>query len=206
MLKSVLKAAVPFATALASVGLAWIWIEGGKLWIIALIIPILVVIFCATAFEIGEQLLPSSPNFARQLMELNRLSYWVVAAVGAALVVWLGIEIGGGDLEDPYKSLIGAIGAGSTAFVTAMFASMSDEKADETLGERIQATFQKHYVRPNTVVPSGTTVHRFKPGSQGERLVYASRVGDITGWDHSARKKRTEVLAIELKSGNSDPP
>ncbi len=103
-----------------------------------------------------------------------------------------------GDLQGADKEIIiGTVGTAAAAFVTAMFAAISDEKGDATLAERIKAAFHSRYLRPgSTPTPPGLEVHRFAPGSSGERYVHASQYGDIVGWDRSARTKRAGVEVV----------
>lgn len=206
MIKTFVKAVAPLLTAVASSGLVWCLLRGPKFWIPTVVASVLVIMFCSTAFNFGEMSLPEHPTGALTLMELERGTYWVVGAVGAALVIRVGLLFPG-DLKGADKELIGALSAGATAFVTAMFASVSDEKADATLADRIKSAFQSRYLRPGkTPDPAGLKVHWFAAGSAGERYVHAGQYLDIKGWDRAARKKRAAGIATELKNGTSDPP
>jgi hypothetical protein len=79
-----------------------------------------------------------------------------------------------------------------TAFITAMFAASSNDKADDTLGELVKAEFQSRYIRPD--MPTTKKVVRFEAGSDGESAVHSAYIEDLTGWGHAARVKRTKVL------------
>lgn len=204
MIKTVWKALIPLLTAVASAGLAWCLLQDPGVWISALAIALALVALFSTAFDLGERSLPADPVRALQLMELHRASLWVTGAIGAALVIRVGLLFPA-DLKGADKELIGALSTGAIAFVTAMFASVSDDKADAALADRIRSAFQARYLRPGMVpTPADLTVHRFEPGSRGERLIHASRFEDVAGWDRKSRVKRAAGVAAELAgTGNT---
>ena len=198
MLKTLVKSLVPLATALASAGLAWLMLKQTEVAIATIVVGMVVVVGTASAYEIGESSLPRHPVQALNLMEAERVSYWIISAVGAALVIRIGLLFSDDGLKGADKELIGVVGAGATAFVTSMFAAWSDDKADASLAERIRSSFQSRYVRPDSEVPEGLAVHRFPPGSPGERFVHSSRYQGISGWQRADRRARAKGIKEEL--------
>ena len=181
MTKTFVKALLPLFTAFTSAGLAWCLLQETRVWVPVGVVAIFLFGFFASAFELGEQSLPAHPVRALWLMEWQRGAYWVMATMGAALVIRVGLLFPA-DLQGPEKELVGALSAGAVAFITAMFASVADDKVEETLADRIRTAFQSRYLRPGMVsLLSGLTVHRFRPATRGERLVHAARYEDISG-------------------------
>jgi hypothetical protein len=199
MVKTLVKSLVPLATALVSAGLAWLMLKQSGVAIATIVLGLLVIVGTASAYEFGESSLPEHPVQALNLMETQRVSYWIISAVGAALVIRVGLLFSDEGLKGADKELIGVVGAGATAFVTAMFAAWSDDKADASLAEKIRSSFQSRYVRPDTEVPEGLSVHRFPPGSPGERFVHSSRYQGISGWKRADRRARAKGIKDELE-------
>lgn len=207
--RSTVKAIAPLATAAAAAVVAWALLKGPVVWVPVSIVLGLVTMFTAAAFEIGEGTLPKDPERGLKLMELHKLTYWVISVLGAALVVRVGLLFPD-DLKGDTKALIATISAGATAFVTASFASISGDKADETLAKQFQAAFRRRFVfeASDTDRADGTAYFSEDHPDRvlAEQYVFAERYEGISGWDRENRMRRAEGLAEILKTHPSSPP
>ena len=91
MVKTLFKSLVPLATALVSACLAWLMLKQSGVAIATIVLGLFVIVGTASAYEFGESSLPEHPVQALNLMETQRVSYWIISAVGAALVIRVGL-------------------------------------------------------------------------------------------------------------------
>jgi hypothetical protein len=185
-------------------GVAWCWFNNWE-WV-SIAAPFGLAFVGIVLGDIGTQFLPRRPVAAVRLMEWRILVPAAVSTAAAAAVIIATVELTLPDDPGPSaetKELVGALGVAITGFLTASFISWAGDEKDSRIADWIRSTFQKHYKRTSV---AGERVHRFKPQSRGELLVYADPIEGIAGWGRSARISRARGIAEELKSGKSDAP
>jgi hypothetical protein len=207
-LKSFLKdLVVPFRglmVALAGVGLAWLWFNNRQ-W--PAVVATVVLICLGKLFELlGRLQLPDNPVWALRLMELWVISPTMFAAASAAAIVVTAVHLSLPETAPMVdKKLIGALGAGITAFLSGGFVSWAADQKDSTADDRIKRYFQDKYKRHAIGQHHVVGVSYFRADSAGERWVYSDEYGGVSGWGKSARLKRAKGIAAELASGRSAP-
>jgi hypothetical protein len=188
--------------ALAGVLLAYLWYDHHRIW--AIIIGIAACLAGLVFDSVGKSLLPNKPVIALWFLEGWVLTPAALAAVGGAVVVLVTVALTVPDAAaTSTKETIGALSTGVTAFITASFISWAGDDKDSKVADHIQAAFQAKYGRPDD---PRTGVHHFVPESPGELWVYSDEYGAIQGWGRSARRRRAQAIAAELRSGRSDRP
>lgn len=177
----------------------------GTAWAIVLVVLGAIVV-AAAADEAGKALLARSPVPSTYLLEWWILYPAIGAALGAAAVIVLAVELAAPETASPEtKELVGALGTGITAFITTVFISWSEDADDSTLADHVRNAYQKIFDEyQGSPAPRGR--HFFMRGSRGLRFVFSEEFEGISGWGRQARLARARAIRNELKSGASDPP
>lgn len=188
--------------ALAGVYLTYLWYHGQRGSAV-----LLGILACAVGLicdRIGTSLLPKRPRSAMVFLELWVLSPAALAAVAAAVVVLVTVALTVPDTTaTATKDTLGALSTGLTAFITSAFISWAGDDKDSRVADHIRETFWSKYGRAGTARGSG--VHYFRAESPGELWVFADEYRGIEGWGRSARWRRAQGIAQELKSRGSEP-
>jgi hypothetical protein len=176
----------------AGAAIAWGWYDG-KEWL-SFLAPVVVILIGEVISEAGVRGLPSDPVWAVRLMPWRVLVPMALAAAAAGLVIIVTVEVAlpdktsaGAPTPDDLKEIVAALSAAVTAFLGAAFIDWTGDGNDSRVSDWIRSVFLEKY--------SGV----FKPGSQGEQLVFSSYVGG--GWGARERTER----ARRIKAAYDDP-
>ena len=187
--------------ALAGVGLAWLWFN--DLWWVGLGAVLAAVAVGGVVNAIGLAQLPGQPVRALYLLQSWLLIPLALAALAAAAVVVVTIELTLPDkTPSETKELVGGISAGITTFLTAAFISWTSDEKDSALADHIEEKFKARYTR--TGEPKAGA-HEFEPESDGDLLVQSPAYGGADGWGWPARLTRARGIAKELADRSSEP-
>lgn len=184
--------------------LAWLWFNA---WTpIVIFVVIAIILLGVLLFALGKSQLPHHPVRGLALMEFYVISPAMFAAVAASAVIVVTVALSpqkNATTDD--KELLTSLTTAITAFLTGGFISWTEDKDGSTLAKRIQKAFRSKYKRfdPNQTPEKG--VKYFRAESIGERWIESFEVKGVEGWDGKARRKRALGLALEMKSGDSDP-
>jgi hypothetical protein len=184
-------------------GAAWCWYNDWR-WL-AIVAPIAVVLAGGAAGTFGSALLPGHPLAAVRMMEWRLLVPAALATLASAVLIIATIELTLPDKPAPpteAKQLVATLSSAITAFLTASFISWAGDDKDSGLADWIRGRFQDAYKQPRDPGGSG---HFFKAQSRGELLVYSDPIEGISGWGRTARRKRADAIAAEIRSGASNP-
>jgi hypothetical protein len=200
--------AVPFrAFVVAGVGvfLASLWFNSR--FTLAIFLAFGIIGLGLVLYLVGKAQLPGKPVWGLRLMEFFVLAPSMLAAVAAGAVIVIAVNLAAPkEASDQTKELLSAVATAITAFLTSSFVDWTGDKDDSSVADRIKEVFHAKFKRFDPSQTSETGVKYFKAGSTGERWVYSNAFKGIEGWGGTARKKRAEGIALELQTGNSDPP
>jgi hypothetical protein len=180
----------------------WVEVEQPLLAVALTAVFVLIALLFAAGFEIADrEMLPLHPTGAVWMMEATRVSYFLLAAIGGALVIRLGVALAPTDgITGESKKLIESVGAAVTAFVTASFASVSADKASETLGKRVRAAFQARVVTGSSKTPTTGSYLAFPEVASDAEFAVVRSVHDLNrSWDTwKDRKERATSMKEAL--------
>lgn len=195
--------ALALLVGLGGVGLALLYFKDR--WLLALLSVAVLIIVAGILDGAGHAALPDSPEVAHHLLGAWVLIPIGLAALAAAAVVVVTVELTLPETPKPTtetKELVSAVSAGITSFLTAGFIAWTEDDKDSTLADHVKEAFQAKYTRPDAPKKGA---HVFLADSAGERWVFGESFGGAEGWGGKARRKRAAGIATELRSGNSDP-
>lgn len=180
-----------FVVTVLGVGLAWLGITVGW-WILP--VPVLLGIVVGwRACRHGERLVPDAPEEAVRWMEWSVLLPGAVAVAVQALLIALGIRLGGSksassvEIRELQTATVGAV----ATFLVVTFVRAAEEADERWVGKKVQEAFQRAMER----------YWRFPAGSDGEKAVHSDGWKGLYGWGRDARRGRAREVAKALARG-----
>jgi hypothetical protein len=183
--------------------LAFAWYNGQGGWMLAAGLVSLAAIVILSL--IGHLALPNRPVVSVGAYEFRIYAIAALTAVLAGLAIIVGIEWvgeGAGDGEtgpaaeykDALKEIVGSASAALVAFITGL--GVKPEAFDESVGDTVEAAFDKAYPATPSTPPRRNTVD-LPPDSDA---FAAARDPEyrFSGWGKSARRKRARVITHYL--------
>jgi len=185
--------------------IAWLWFNAWTPMVIFIIAGL--TLLGVLLFLLGKSQLPSHPVRGLWLMEFYVISPSVFAAVAAGAIIVITVTLSAPEgATNETKQLLTALTTAISAFLSGSFISWTEDKDDSSLANRIQTVFQSKYKRFDSSKPPEGGVKYFRAESLGERWVYSEGVKGVEGWGGRARRKRAKGIAIEIRTGESNPP
>lgn len=167
--------------ALGGAGLAWLYYEGPFEWYYLAAFVVLVGLLLFLAWD-GRHRLPEDPKAAVDIFGFRTLATVLLAALGAALVIVIAVEIVAPDPSNPdVEELFGALSAALAAALAASLVDVAD-KIDGPAAGRAEKAFKAAYRG------------EFQSGSQGHLAVFSNIEGGREGWAHHVRKERAQLV------------
>ena len=188
----------PLVSALAAVGLGWLFIERG--WKPPALVVVAVAAALGVAFAVGRSRFPTRPWSGSILMESSYGFLLLAAAVAGALLFWLAVE------KTPRKDAAGVepsplttqTFAGAVGAVTAYLGSVAIklESPGNPVKKRLKAEYGGKFQarRDNIEKDAGDAVAYgdFSPLTGG---------GEISGWAWDARRRRSRLVQNAVDAG-----
>lgn len=194
--------ALALITALAAAALAWSWFNGSTTPAIVIALSVLLIGSSSQAY--GASRLPADPEAAVRWLNAWTLVVLAATAASAAVVIVVTVALASPDqASNETKELLSAVTTAVTTFLAGI--ALSHDKADETVGARIQKLFYAHYGRaPGEELQGRKYVVRgdkclMPAGSDGENAVFSEGWHELQGWGRDARRDRASILAEYLR-------
>ncbi len=187
-MNKLLRAFLALLVALLGVGGAWAYFTFNATVSIAIaVVGILVGLLGFVSYLLGRSMLPNQPVRAVQFMELWILGPVVLAALGGAFIIFLGVRLSPGeDASTQTEKLLAATFAAISGFLTTVLIDSVVKAEGSLVGEPIKKAFHAAYKEDERL------------DGDEQRWVYGEDYRGVSGWGFTARRQRAKGVQAAL--------